>query len=223
MFPALESHAWHTTTVGACAERGSPRSGRLCSPGPGRSSLAHPTSQLAVESVHSIRRVQQRPPPAYQFADLAAKPQDLLPRWSPAQVDAARARRVASANGVAQEVERFVRNTEHMRPCLVDRQLQLLHHGPHRGHRPVGVAATADHEIGDPCGLPRFKSLLRVVRCFRPRSSVSSTGAISQPAAHAILLDVRERLAVHSRRSAVGRTASAHSKTSRRYTLSYSR
>src|SRR5450631_4266129 len=32
-------------------------------------------------------------------------------------------------------------------------------------------------EIGEPCGMPRCWSRLRVVRCLRPRSSVSSTGA----------------------------------------------
>ena len=34
-------------------------------------------------------------------------------------------------------------------------------------------------ESGAPCGVPRPSSLLRVVRCVRPRSSVSSTGASS--------------------------------------------
>jgi hypothetical protein len=33
--------------------------------------------------------------------------------------------------------------------------------------------------IGDPCGVPRPSSRLRVLRCFFPRSSVSSTGASS--------------------------------------------
>src|SRR5437764_13704831 len=31
--------------------------------------------------------------------------------------------------------------------------------------------------IGDPCGVPRPSSRLRVLRCLFPRSSVSSTGA----------------------------------------------
>jgi hypothetical protein len=38
---------------------------------------------------------------------------------------------------------------------------------------------TSSGESGAPCGVPRPSSWLRVVRCFRPRSSNSSTGAIS--------------------------------------------
>ncbi|HVA45685.1 MAG TPA: hypothetical protein VNH11_04795 [Pirellulales bacterium] len=82
-----------------------------------------------------------------QLADLAAYPLDLLWRRSRVDIGPARALRVASANRVTQEVKRIVRHLANARLRLVDRQLQPCHHAPHHGHRLVGGAAAADHEV----------------------------------------------------------------------------
>ena len=60
-------------------------------------------------------------------------------------------------------------------------------------------------EIGAPCGVPRFVSLFRVVRCLRPRSSVSSTGVTSHCFTRCSMALSLTRRATHSINSACGR------------------
>src|SRR5262249_46192630 len=132
------------------------------------------------------------------------------------QIELARPERIQPSERVAQEVERFFRQSAYACLLLVHGQLQLPHDPAHRFHGGLRSSRSrADHEVvrdvdrpslrlllrpprvpraatnrrmyklanrGEatpPCGVPRPSSLLRVVRCFRPCSSVSSTGASS--------------------------------------------
>ena len=66
--------------------------------------------------------------------------------------------------GVAQEVERLLRQAAEPRFRLVHRQLQLGHHPPHHVHGLFGRAVTADDEV------------VRVVDDSRDQTSLMTAG-----------------------------------------------
>ena len=78
---------------------------------------------------------------------LPADSLNLLSCRTRAKIGPARLRRVAPAERVPQEVERFLGQPADACLRFVDRQLQPRHHVPHRVQRLFGRAATADHEV----------------------------------------------------------------------------
>src|SRR5512135_3430514 len=112
--------------------------------------VVRPALQFPVESRDLLLLVEPGPSAVGQFADLATESLDHFRGRARPDVGLARLRRVAPADRIAQKVERLLGYPTQPRLGLVDRQLQLGHHAPHRGHRLIGRAPTADHESSSP-------------------------------------------------------------------------
>ena len=79
-----------------------------------KAEVVGPTIQFAVDGGHLLFHI-PGPPAASHLADLPAKPDDLLLRRTCANVGTPRLRRVTAADGVAQEVKRFIRHSAELR------------------------------------------------------------------------------------------------------------
>src|SRR5262249_24697485 len=112
-----------------------------------RGEVLRPTRALRVRWSHSLLDLRPEPPPVGHVADRVPEARDLLRRRVRADVGTPRPRRVTRADRVAQKVERLLGYAAQPGLGFVDRQLQLGHHAPHRGHRLRGGAPTADHEV----------------------------------------------------------------------------
>ena len=110
--------------------------------------VVRPAQQLPVQLGHPVLDLPSRANDGRSTrGSRPGEPLDLLRRRARPDVGPSRPRRVAPADRVAQKVERLLGDATQPRLGLVDRQLQPRHHRPHRGHRLVGGATTADHEV----------------------------------------------------------------------------
>src|SRR5579864_25288 len=112
-----------------------------------KTEVVGPSAHRAVElRYHHFLVHLELVPPGHLTNRLADADHPLL-RRDRAKVRTSCFRRVATTKRVSQKIELFFRQSTDPRLRLVNCQLQLRHHVPHRGQRFFRAASTTDHEI----------------------------------------------------------------------------